>query len=278
MCKKLIYLCSFVLVLGLTVRVTNAAPLSQDPGPDGIVSVEAEHFDNKTVGDNGDEWVEIGPTGLFTGVAAMQVQPDDNTGSRNTNYAARSARLDFEINFVKIGTHYVWILASADDGNSDSCHAGLDGEEIPTCDRMAGWSGDYEWNGATMDEPRSTFEITSTGVHTLNIWMREDGLIIDKVVVTTNIDFTLSGSEPGPPESVRGPRVMAVKPSPANGATDVLRDVVLSWTPGVFTPAVDGHKVYLSENFNDVNDRVGGITESASSYAPQRLDFNKTYY
>jgi len=64
------------------------------------VSVEAEHFDNKTVGDNGDEWVEIGPTGLFTGIAAMQVQPDDNTGSRNTNYAARSARLDFEINTI----------------------------------------------------------------------------------------------------------------------------------------------------------------------------------
>jgi hypothetical protein len=61
----LIYLASFVLVPGLAVGVANAKPLSQDPGPDVIVSVEAEHFDNKTVGDNGDEWVEIGTTKLI---------------------------------------------------------------------------------------------------------------------------------------------------------------------------------------------------------------------
>jgi hypothetical protein len=37
--------------------------------------------------------------------------------------------------------------------------------------------------------------------------------------------------------------------------------------------------VYLSENFNDVKDGIGGITQSATSYAPpQRLDFNTTYY
>jgi len=278
MCRRLIYLVSFVLVLGLTTGVANAAPLSQSPGTDGIVSVEAEHFDNKTVGDNGDEWMEVGPTGGFTGTLGMQSQPDDNSGSRNTNYAARSPRLDYEIDFIKTGTHYVWILGWADDGNSDSCHAGLDGEEIPTCDRMAGWSGDYEWNGSTMDEPRSTFEVTTTGVHTLNIWMREDGLIIDKIVLTTNPDFTLTGSEPGPPESVRGPRAMATEPSPADGASDVQRDVVLSWIPGEYAPPTNGHKVYFSSNFNDVSAGIGGVTVSAASYTPPRLDLDTTYY
>ncbi len=71
----------------------------------------------------------------------------------------------------------------------------------------------------------------------------------------------------------------AEDPSPANEAIDVPRDVVLSWTPGEFAPPVNGHKIYLSENFNDVNDGIGGITQSASSYTPaQRLDFNTTYY
>ncbi|MHC4172639.1 MAG: hypothetical protein ACYST5_06825, partial [Planctomycetota bacterium] len=70
----------------------------------------------------------------------------------------------------------------------------------------------------------------------------------------------------------------ASNPSPANGRTDVPRDVVLSWTPGDFTPPVNGHKVYLSESFNDVKDGIGGITQSATSYAPGRLDFGTTYY
>ncbi|MHC4172535.1 MAG: hypothetical protein ACYST5_06285 [Planctomycetota bacterium] len=68
MCKKLIHLASFVLVLGLAVGVADAQPLNQDPGPDGIVSVEAEHFDdNVEVG--GHKWELTGPTGGFTGEA-----------------------------------------------------------------------------------------------------------------------------------------------------------------------------------------------------------------
>ncbi len=67
-------------------------------------------------------------------------------------------------------------------------------------------------------------------------------------------------------------------PSPADGAIDVSRDVVLSWTPGALAAPVQGHKVYFSENFNDVNDGIGGMTQSDSSYAPGRLDFDTTYY
>jgi len=71
----------------------------------------------------------------------------------------------------------------------------------------------------------------------------------------------------------------AAGPSPADGAIDVLRDVVLSWKPGVYAAPINGHKVYLSENFDDVNDGIGAITQSANSYAPpQRLDFSTIYY
>jgi hypothetical protein len=72
---------------------------------------------------------------------------------------------------------------------------------------------------------------------------------------------------------------LASNPSPTDRATDVLRDVVLGWTPGEFAPPVNGHTVYLSENFADVNDGIGGVTTSTNSYTPvQRLDFGTTYY
>jgi len=67
-------------------------------------------------------------------------------------------------------------------------------------------------------------------------------------------------------------------PSPADWTTEVLRDVVLNWTPGEFTAAVNGHTVYLSESFDDVNDGIDGITQSATSYDPGRLKFGTTYY
>ena len=70
----------------------------------------------------------------------------------------------------------------------------------------------------------------------------------------------------------------ATEPSPGDGQEDVSQDVVLSWRAGVYVPAINGHKVYFSENFNDVNDGIGGITQSASRYAPGRLDLCTTYY
>jgi hypothetical protein len=71
----------------------------------------------------------------------------------------------------------------------------------------------------------------------------------------------------------------ASRPDPADGATEVLRDAVLGWTPGEFAAATNGHIVYISESFNDVNDATGGVAQDANSYTPpQRLDFGTTYY
>ena len=285
MYKQLIYLISFVLVLGLATGVAGADPLNQDPGPDGIVSVEAEHFDaNVEVG--GHKWEETGPTGDFTGTAGMHA-PNGNGGHGNTDYAANSERLEYEINFVKTGTHYVWILAWGADGTDDSCHAGLDGEETPLSDRMTGWSGAYEWNNHRMDLPEpSQIEITSTGLHTLNIWVREDGLIIDKIVLTTNPDFTLTGAEEGPAESRRGPIMNAYNPKPAEGEIYLDTWVNLSWSAGA---TASSHDVYFSSNFADVNDGTADAFQGNQSPAflvvgfpgfayPEGLVPGTTYY
>ena len=72
---------------------------------------------------------------------------------------------------------------------------------------------------------------------------------------------------------------VASAPNPGDEVDDVPRDVVLSWTPGEFAAPANGHKVYFSESFDDVNDGVDGVAQTATSYTPaQRLDFGKTYY
>jgi len=71
----------------------------------------------------------------------------------------------------------------------------------------------------------------------------------------------------------------AYAPIPANGATDVPRDAVLSWTAGGIASPVNGHKLYFSENIDDVRNGIGEITLTPSSYVvPQRLEFATTYY
>ncbi|MFQ6036444.1 MAG: LamG domain-containing protein, partial [Sedimentisphaerales bacterium] len=100
-----------------------------------------------------------------------------------------------------------------------------------------------------------------------------DGLIDDVRIY----DRVLSEAEIREIGYVAEPR--ASEPSPADGQTDVPRDVVLGWTPGDYAPPVNGHTVYFSDSFDDVKAGIGGITQSANSYAPaQHLDFGKTYY
>ena len=221
--------------------------------------------------------------GLLTDLNQKQVA-DGTEGTNNDTYVAESPRLDYEEDFVKTGTYYIWVLAYGPDGNGDSCHAGLDGEAIDTCDRMSGWQQEYDWSNSTMDSAPSTFEVTSIGLHTVNIWMCEDGLIVDKIVLTTNPNFSLSGSEPGPAESSRGPRVMAFSPIPSDGAEDVPRDLVLSWESGL---SAGSHDVYFGTSFEDVDqatetDDPAGVYKGriiTNSYTlPERLDFDQTYY
>lgn len=97
----------------------------------------------------------------------------------------------------------------------------------------------------------------------------DDVRIYNEALTAAEIIQVMIGVPPG----------AASNPSPANEAPDVPRDVVLKWTPGEFAPVVNGHTVYLSKNFNDVNDGIGGTIQSASSYAPaQRFDFETVYY
>jgi hypothetical protein len=283
MCRKSLSLACFALLFGLGTRVQGAKPFQQDAGADGIVSVEAEHYDNKVKAPNNDEWVEVGPSGLFTGTAGMQAQPNNNNSNHDApGYSTSSCRLDYVINFVKTGTYYVWVRACGANGNDDSGHAGLDGLEIATCDRMSGWNARYAWSNSTMDNAPSTFDITTVGVHTLSIYMREDGWIVDKVVLTTNASYT--PADDGPAESPRGVPVYAIGANPSDAATDVPRDVVPSWQAG---PSAVVHDVYFGTVQADVENAsrakplgvLVGQGQEASTYDPAGyLEFDKTYY
>ncbi len=50
-----------------------------------------------------------------------------------------------------------------------------------------------------MDGPVATIVVSTPGIHTINVWMREDGFRLDKIVLTTNANATYSGA--GPAES-----------------------------------------------------------------------------
>jgi len=264
-------LCAGLVIMMLITGALFANPLRQDTGADGIVSVEAEHYD-EIIELSGGTFVLTGPKDGFTGVEAMEAT---GGGNANAGYLASNPRMEYEVEFVKTGTHYVWIRAWGASGNDDSCHAGLNAEENTTSDRMSGWNASYTWSNDTMDPEPATFEVPSAGVHRLTVWQRENGLIIDKIVLTTNPDYT--PTDDGPPESSRGSRVTASGANPGDGDTDVIRDIVLTWTPGELPVT---HNVYFGETYDEVNDATAPTAPGLdiASFDPGRLVLGNTYY
>jgi hypothetical protein len=172
-------------------------PYQQDPGMDGIISIEAENFAENT-SQGGHDWIPVFPSG-YSGSGAIQALPNIEINN-NTGYVTNSPRLDFAVNFVKTGTHYVWLRGFGANSDDNSVHVGLDGVGLSTSDRISIYFyNTWTWSNRTMDGAVATINVSSPGVHVVNVWMREDGFVLDKLVLTVSGNYTPNGE--GPAES-----------------------------------------------------------------------------
>ena len=181
------------------------AAFQQDGG--GLVSLEAEHAQGGLAGPDGHEW--LAAEASFLGTAslggAMRALPEDRV-NYSSNYSSLSPRLDYPVDFVSgAQLHYVWVRAWGPSSSSNSVHVGLDGQEVSTGTNMTVPLGGYVWVGRVASGARATLNVTP-GAHTVNLWMRESGTVVDKVVLTRDATFnpaTVNGGL-GPDESLQG--------------------------------------------------------------------------
>ncbi len=162
----------------------------------GQVVMEAEHF-HTTVARASHNWTTVAD-GSASGGSLVNVVPNNNTNI-NTGYTTGSPQLNFQIKFTTTGTYHVWLRGSGATADDDSAHAGLNGAGPASADRISSFNTSLTWSKSTMDGPVATIVVSSPGVHTFNIWMREDGFKLDKIILTTNANATYSGA--GPAES-----------------------------------------------------------------------------
>src|SRR5439155_19112249 len=119
------------------------------------------------------------------------------------------------------GTHYIWIRGYALDGTEDSINVGIDGGSAvaTTLSQYNTW----QWSSAVQGGGTASFNVASTGNHTVNLWMREDGMRIDRVILTTTANFAAHTGNtwhiPNSPEATGG--VTMRNPLTVNGGTAV---------------------------------------------------------
>ena len=127
--------------------------------------------------------------------------PNDGTQFM-ADYAAKSPRMDYRREFVKTGLHYLWARASVETDADNSVHAGLDGEPVHSLGHVAySATNKWVWTNKQKDGKTVAVTIATPGLHTIQLWIREDGAVIDRFVLTSDPKWGPKGN--GPPESPR---------------------------------------------------------------------------
>lgn len=159
-----------------------------------LIAREVEDWDaNVTQG--AFPWVADSTAG-HSGGGAMLAQGGGNDAIMWPDYYSMGSRLDYEVAFDAPGIYYVWIRGMSASG-SDTCIPGVDGTGWADAANPAGALGvppqspaDWAWGG----KDHLTFEaiaiyVPSAGMHMVNVWLREDGVILDKILLTTDPDY-----------------------------------------------------------------------------------------
>jgi hypothetical protein len=177
--------------------------------------MEAENFTGR-VDRNSQSWVLRSNVTGYMGAGFMVAEP--GRPLIDTNFATTSAELQWRVNFETAGTYRVWLRGLAGNTSSDSVHVGLDGQAVASADRMTlATLNAFTWFQTTMDGPVATINVPTAGLHTVNVWTRESGFRVDRLLLTSNTGLTPTGN--GPPESQRssGSLVGSIGPTSLHG-------------------------------------------------------------
>ncbi len=174
----------FTATSTVIVQTGTATPgtFQQDSGADGVVSMEAENFSSKSIGTGtfeGMDWTEYSDGDASGGAYMMVPNDNDKNGSTSTN----APLLTFDVDFVKTGTHYLWARQKSPNGNDNSISPRI-GSTLISQWHMTENQTSWVWSKLNV-----SFTVATTGVQSLNVYMREDGTPIDKFLITTNSSY-----------------------------------------------------------------------------------------
>jgi len=166
------------------------------------VVFDAEHYETKSDGSGpaaGWAWTQMGGDGSL-GEGYLQALPDSGLAIDAPQIEPHSPHLQYHVRFDTVGTFYLWLRGSGQ--IDDTVHFGIDGTSISTDHDTAAlcdWDVFYWWSELGQWDARPVVEVPSQGVHTVDIWMRDDGAALDRVLLT--VDQGYSPPHDGPPES-----------------------------------------------------------------------------
>ena len=307
MCRKLVCLVSFVLVLGLTLTSTaNAA----DPNLVGCYNLDGDTINNSG---NGHDGTIVGSPTFVPGVYGQALEfpvpggsghyVDLGTWNPSEQTGQISCCLWLKWNGVDGRWHGIISKKNSSEDMLWQFHTQLNNGRIrvfqlgatsnwspepPVVEEWEHWS--FTFDGATVIIYRNGRQVVTnnfsfgTGLNaqlkigTIGNEEASFNGTLDEVRIYNRALTAVEVQQSMLPISFALGN--ASNPKPDDGETDVPRNAPLNWTPGKYA---DQHDVYFGESFEDINDATTDSVvyrgrQSETTYAIGRLDFGQTYY
>lgn len=248
--------------------IQQPVPGSDIPEGPTLISMEAEYFDVITETST-HQWVNSTQSDSSND-GAMTTTPDQGDLAISNE---DTPMLGYMVYFNYPGKHYLWIRGAGDSddaglGTSDSLHVGMNGAVSSSAYRVDQFPTEWTWSRRTPSDPVATLNIVDAGVNIINFWMREDGLSIDKFIITSDPDFVPSGHGP---ELTDGSNNY-VPPVPDNTVdeptqfTAVVPVATENTNDSIITPVVDA-SVAMNTSEDVAESNNGFFSGSASNFA-----------
>ncbi|MCK6630236.1 MAG: DUF6531 domain-containing protein, partial [Anaerolineae bacterium] len=144
------------------------------------------------------QWLTATTQSGYTGTAYLQTSLDVDQ-LYQTSQITSSPRAEYSIQFTTPGTYTVWLRGYPANAAGDSVYVGTKNQIVG----VTGFApGQWGWAKLNLSSgAAATLPLTTTGLVTVGLWMREDGLQIDRVLLTTDTNYIPTGF--GPAESTR---------------------------------------------------------------------------
>ncbi len=88
--------------------------------------------------------------------------------------------------FDQAGTYDLWARAAAANFGADSWYLGIAGDGSLSqgmSAKLVGTTLPFAWSNSRLDASKATITVSAPGVYPLSLWMREDGAVIDRILI-----------------------------------------------------------------------------------------------
>ncbi len=158
----------------------------------GQAILESEEYIRQTPGLE-HQWLTQTTIAGYSGHSYVTAWPD--SGLQVTTTYTTAPKLSYTINFSHTGFYYVWLRGYApDDKEGDSVYVALDDDPAQV---VSGFTSTYwNWRNWSDDRTRVAVLVKEPGLHTFNVWLKEDGFALDRILLTQEMTYRPTGFGP----------------------------------------------------------------------------------